>query len=253
MPNLSSEFSFNIKSWFANSAGLTLANEWQTWSKEQSWPEDATIDASNIPAMMRRRMSKISKLAVHGAIEALKENHIDYMVFASRHGELHRSVKIIQDILSGEDASPMAFSQSVHNTAGGLTTIATKKKIPMTSVAAGDNTFQSALLDAWAYLESEPNHNVLVVCFDEPLPSEYDQFETEDYQAYALSLVLSHGKEYHCGVVNTPKSNNGDTQALPQALQFLRQFIQAENNHDGSETSAWTIDSSQHCWQWNRA
>ena len=55
-------------------------------------------------------------------------------IFASRHGELARTVKIIESIVKLEDVSPTDFSLSVFNTALGLFSIFTENKAPSTMV-----------------------------------------------------------------------------------------------------------------------
>lgn len=241
MPNSNLNISFNIDAWLAHSNGFSLSQDWENWANDLHWPEESKLITSAIPAMMRRRMSNLSKLAVQTAIELLNEHEVDYLVFASRHGELHRSMSLIQDILQGEEASPMAFSQSVHNTAAGLATIATKKALPLTSIAAAENTFQSALIDAWIYLADNPEHKVLVIDFDEPLPEPYLQFETQNYRGYGLGLVLSSGDNY---AVSQEQNNDGYQVELPQGLDFIRHFL--SNNND------WTLQSERHLWKWTR-
>lgn len=240
MSNPQQKLSLNINAWMANSSGLSTPQDWQAWADKQNWPENGDIDASAIPAMMRRRMSTLSKLAVQTAVSLLQRNDIDYIVFSSRHGELHRSIKLVSDILAGEEASPMAFSQSVHNTAAGLATIATKQPIPLTSIAAGDNTFQSALLDAWLYLAENPHHKVLLVDFDEPLPPHYQTFETMDYLGFSLGLILSAGEQF--SMTAYPAEN--DTAILPQGLSFLRQFLTGQTQ--------WIIQAPRQNWVWQR-
>jgi hypothetical protein len=162
-------------------------------------------------------------------------------VFASRHGELARSAKLIEEIVAGEEASPMAFSQSVHNTAAGLATIATKKPIPLTSIAAGENTFQSAMVEAWAYLENHPDHKVLLVDFDEPLPNVYEQYENQTYQGYALGLVLSKGDEYS---FSKSTSTTDAEPKQPQGLEFIRYFL--------SDQTQWTLQAPNQTWIWQK-
>lgn len=108
MPNSKIKISFNIDAWTANSLGLSQPDEWKEWAASGNWPQDGKVNVADIPAMMRRRMSPLSKLAVQTAIELLKQHQVDYLVFSSRHGELHRSVALVADIISGEEASPMA-------------------------------------------------------------------------------------------------------------------------------------------------
>jgi len=239
MSNQQQIITLNIDTWVANSAGLSHHSDWQNWAREEIWPDDNTLNTDHIPPMMRRRMSSLSKLAVQTALTAIESQHIDYMVFSCRHGELHRSVEIVKSILIGEEASPMAFSQSVHNTAAGLATIASKQPIPLTSIAAAQNTFQSAILEAWLYLNEHPSHKVLLVDFDEPLPSDYQQYEEWQFQGYALGLTLSHGSDF------TLSMQMSDTKPQqPQALSFLHHYL--------SEKSEWIIEGSQSAWKWQR-
>lgn len=241
MSNSDIKLSFNIDAWLAHSTGLSLSHEWETWANSLQWPNEGKCDSSAIPAMMRRRMSTLSKLAVQTTIELLNQHRVDYLVFASRHGELQRSVALVNDILRGEDASPMAFSQSVHNTAAGLATIATKKAIPLTSIAAAENTFQSALLEAWLYLDSYPQSKVLVIDFDEPLPEDYQKFEQQDYQGYGLGLLLSRGEQF---TLTQQASHEFDPAGLPQGLAFLRHYLLNQ--------SQFQIHTPQHTWTWQK-
>ena len=230
-----------IEEWAANGQGLNGIKGWTQWSDNLEWPSDGKQAVDLIPAMMRRRMSNVSKLAVQTAIKLLSSHEIDYLVFSSRHGELHRSVQLIDDILKGDEASPMAFSQSVHNTAAGLATIATKQTIPFTSIAAAENTFQSAILEAWLYLVENPSHKVLLVDFDEPLPEVYSQYEDKDFQGYALGLVISSGDEFE---VTACEMTENTQSSLPQALQFLRHYLR------NKEISEWEINSNNQAWRW---
>ncbi|WP_165311749.1 beta-ketoacyl synthase chain length factor [Vibrio ziniensis] len=241
MSNQLQLISFNIDSWSANSLGLNDLSSWEQWSQNHMWPDNTTIEASAIPAMMRRRMSSLSKLAVQTAITLMQEQPIDYLVFSSRHGELHRSTELIKSIILGEEASPMNFSQSVHNTAAGLSTIATKQAIPVTSISSAENTFHSALIEAWLYLKQYPKAKVLLVDFDEPLPTDYSEYEDKQFKGYALGLVLSAGNTWQ--VAQSPKTDT--ISPLPQALNFLTYYLRKD--------SSWLIASKKGSWEWQRA
>ncbi|MBB1314304.1 MULTISPECIES: beta-ketoacyl synthase chain length factor [Aliivibrio] len=233
---------FNIIDWHAISTGLENRSDWLLWSESDfTWPEDGKIPVDKIPAMARRRMSSLSKLAVQTALTLSEHNSIDYLVFASRHGELTRTTTLLEDILKGEDASPMAFSQSVHNTASGLFTISAKKPIPVTSIAAGENTFHSALVEAAAYLYENPDHNVLVVDFDEPTSSHYKEFETDTYQGYALGLILSSGQDISIAWNNKPSISSS---SLPHGLQCIANLVGSKDK--------WNVDSKSTQWTWTR-
>ncbi|EEY99481.1 3-oxoacyl-(acyl-carrier-protein) synthase [Vibrio sp. RC586] len=222
MLNSSYPIKLNIENWYANSAGLNSQEAWKEWAVTDRYPDDLECSFHHIPAMMRRRMSEVSKHAVQTASELLNQTRVDYLVFSSRHGELHRSNILIKEILLGQEASPMAFSQTVHNTAAGLTTIATQKAIPLTSISAGENTFHSALIEAYGFLQQNPGAKVLLLDFDETLPEDYQQYEYQTYRAYALGLILTLSEEpIHWSTAAEPKNKN----TQPQALQFLKQLL----------------------------
>ncbi|MGB1321090.1 MAG: beta-ketoacyl synthase chain length factor [Vibrio gallaecicus] len=280
MSNPSKIISFNIEKWAAHAPGLNTKEEWQCWAtdinsscngenssnSDESNQSKSVTEFKAIPAMMRRRMSVQSKLAVQTALSLLQtppsmhdDNNysdtagIDYLIFASRHGELHRTVGLIQSILEGEDASPMAFSQSVHNTAAGLTTIAAKAPIPLTSISSGQDTFHNALIEAAIYLQEQPNHKVLVIDFDQPLPTIYSEFEDQGFSDYAFGLVISSGEQYHLSrSVNRPishselesktQSASDDTLRKPQGIQVLQKIL--------SDSDAWSISGQNQAWHW---
>jgi len=234
---------FNIKDWLALSPGLSNKEDWQNWlDKSKLWPGEADqVPADLIPPMMRRRMSHLSKIAVQTALQISQDKPVDYIVFASRHGELTRTVKLLEDIMNGEDASPMAFSQSVHNTAAGLFTIASKRATPVTSLAAVENSLSSALIEAYCYLAENPEHNVLLVDFDEPLPALYQQYETQNYQSYALALLITSGVDYSLTVANKPQQT---ASKMPHALQLIK-FLNNQNKNQ-------VIQGSSKQWTWVR-
>ena len=235
-------YAFNIDNWQLIAPGIETNDEWDTWFKEHDHNPESKFAASNIPPMVRRRMSMLSKVAVHTAIEMLNSELVDYLVFASRHGELARSTQLILDILDGEGASPMAFSQSVHNTAAGLTTIISKQTLPATSIAAGDNTLQQALIEAYAYLQTNPTKRVLLVNFDEPSPAIYNADLELDYPCFALGMVLSAGNRYTITAIENKTEDK--TPQYPQALQLTKQL--------SAEGKEWQITSSSTTWSWRR-
>ncbi|OAN11018.1 3-oxoacyl-ACP synthase [Photobacterium jeanii] len=235
---------FNVKKLLPLSAGLTSDKDWQSWANQaHQWPIDASaVPHDLIPAMARRRMSKLSKIAVQAAIAASQEQAIDYIIFSSRHGELTRTVQLLKDIIAGEDASPTAFSQSVHNTAAGLFTILTKQAIPVSSLSAGENTFPSALIEAYAYLAQHPKHKVLVVDFDEPTPQDYHSFTSETYQGYAVAMVIEQGDEFELSW----QAQHGETAQypLPHALNMV--------SHCVTQQTQWTVESQRNLWHWKK-
>lgn len=238
--------SFNIEHWHALSPGLTTPEEWQGYTDHASESEKPSLEVNLVPAMMRRRMSPLSKIALQTAIHLHQSSssNFDYLIFSSRHGELPRTVELLQQVLQGEEASPMAFSQSVHNTSAGLFTIATKSPIPATSLAGCESSLHNALIEASAYLSENPQHKILLIDFDAPLPKPYDQFESiPTPPLYALGLVLSSGSQTQINW-QPKKPPSLESKNRSQTIDIIQQLANQSHN--------WTIEDSRNQWQWQR-
>ncbi|TEW54080.1 3-oxoacyl-ACP synthase [Psychromonas sp. RZ22] len=238
---------FNIDNWIALSPGLITQDDWINWSKNDcAWPEElSAVPVDLIKPMMRRRMSSLSKLALQAALQVSAEQSIDYIVFSSRHGELTRTVKLIEDIIKGEDASPMAFSQSVHNTAAGLFTISANRATPVTSLAAVESTLHHALIEAAIYLQAQPSKRVLVVDFDEPLPVQYKKYEEADqkpYQGYAFASILSAGEQYQ---LSWCKNRSSFSNLFPQSFSVIDFLLQNKSQQ--------IISDQRFMWTWRHS
>ncbi len=148
--------------------------------------------------MHRRRMSKMSKMAVQVALEASDEIDAHYLVFCSRHGELVRTQRLLSSIASGDTLSPTDFSQSVHNTSSGLYSIIKRSRVPACSLAAGSGSFAYGWLEAEGYLAEHREGHVLLVDCEDVLPEPYQALVDAKPCAYALALVLT--AEADCGL-----------------------------------------------------
>jgi len=234
---------FNIIKWFALCPSTAEQKGWTLLAEKQPLClgvlNESPVDL--IPPMMRRRMSSLSKLAVQTAMRLSALTEINYIIFASRHGELSRTIKLIEDIIDGNDASPIIFSQSVHNTAAGLFTIATQQAIPVCSLAAGENTLHSALIEASCYLQDNPEDKVLLLNFDEPLPEHYCCFDALEYHSFALGFLLEFGMEFQIkSIINAQLSESSP----PQAFSCIDYLLSGHN--------AFTIYSKKSSWLWKK-
>jgi len=177
---------------------------WSFWSPETRQPQEwraapghtaslapSAVTDHAIPPAHRRRMSALAKMAVQVALEATADAGADYLVFCSQHGELPRTRELLATIVNGGELSPMSFSQSVHNTSAGLYTIIKQSQVPTTSLAAGASSFAYGWIEAETYLEHHPSRRVLLVSYDEVLPSEYRAYSREEQRSYALALLLA--------------------------------------------------------------
>lgn len=237
-----------MDSWFALSPGIATKEDWLEWSNlNHQWPcMPSPVMANLIKPIMRRRMSSLSKLALQVALQVSDNASIDYIIFSSRHGELTRTVKLIEDIIKGDDASPMAFSQSVHNTAAGLFTISSQRATPVTSIAAVESSLHHALIEAASYLQAHPKHHVLVVDFDEPLPEQYEKYSPSidsehSYTGYAFATLLSHGDDFN---VSWKKNNQQAIAQLPQGLALIDFLVQQKQHNK--------ITDKRYIWSWEQ-
>lgn len=141
----------------------------------------------SVPAMQRRRLSALAKLALNVAIETVNEQAVDYIVWASCYGDETKTYGILKDVLTDQTPSPTQFSTSVHNAIGGLYSILCQDDTISTSLSC---SWSKAMIEAYAILKTQPQvKRVMVVFYEEPLPEIYDDKVTFD--AFAMSAVVS--------------------------------------------------------------
>jgi len=196
---------------------------------------DETVPAlAQIPAMQRRRLSGIAKLALNSAIQSLNAESVDYIVWASQYGDEHKTLKILADVLQDQTPSPTQFSTSVHNAIAGLYSILCQDATPSTSLAA---SWSEALIEAYAWLKTTdyPNARVLVVYYDEALPALYKEFQI--FNSFAMSAVIS---------LDAPNLKL-DINAL---VPHQHKYIDAQNFYDFWQQSEQSLEHSQtQAWQ----
>lgn len=142
-----------------------------------------------LPPLLRRRLSELSRMALWAAYQCADGRHDLPTVFASPHGEIHRTTQLLDDLAAGEPLSPNGFSLSVHNTAAGLYAIASGNRASATAVAAGADTLALAVVDAVGQLARGADA-VMVVMADEPLPEFYRRWAEAGARRFALALLL---------------------------------------------------------------
>ena len=121
---------FVIKNWAACAPGLTSQAQWQAWSAQPTLPAGEAAPAlAEMPAMQRRRLGLLGRLAVQAAWWCQGEDLGMPVVFASRYGDAGRALELLAELARGEPVSPATFSLSVHNAVSG-----------MYSIACGDHT-----------------------------------------------------------------------------------------------------------------
>ncbi len=160
-----------VDRWAAWAPGVESPSDWQQWARgERSFgPMDAKPDVSFVKPIVRRRLSRLSRMSLEVAEGCRVNETAPFYVFCSRFGECTRTLEALNGLVRGEPISPTVFSQSVHNTSAGHYTINNKDQAPTTTVAAAEATLEAGFLEAWTALESGKASRVLVVYHDEPL------------------------------------------------------------------------------------
>lgn len=184
------QLTFSVMAWGGWSPAYQDRDSWAQWQKSLSQPEsDISPALAQVPAMQRRRFSRLSRMMLEVAFQCTPQSQCR-SVFASRHGELNRTIELLQSVISREPLSPMGFSQSVHNTASGLFGILNDNRAASTSIAAGTESLSQAMIEAYAQLCDDPSP-LLLVFGDDPVPPVYNDY-TEEYELpLALGMLLA--------------------------------------------------------------
>lgn len=182
----------------------------------------------HIPAMQRRRLSRLAKLALNSAMQTLDTHNVDYIVWVSQYGDEAKTLNILADVLREQTPSPTQFSTSVHNAISGLYSILCQDATPATSLAGSWN---DGLIEAYAWLKTRPEaRQVLLVYYDEALPDIYA--EHQPFAAFAMAAMISLAP---ANLMLTPKHTDA-TPAYQQALAFNTFWT----NPEQTESEAWT-------------
>ena len=108
--------------------------------------------------------------------------------YGSSLGEIETMVTLLRMLYEEEGKlSPTRFKNSVHNAASGLVSIATQNTSFSTAIAGGDRSFETTLLEAWAFLEVEGGSAIVAVADDAP-PPPLDALDEHGGLAVAFAL-----------------------------------------------------------------
>jgi hypothetical protein len=140
--------------------------------------------------MLRRRLTRLGRMALQVSWDCQGDEPSMPMVFASRYGDVVRSLELLRDLDAQGDLSPTGFSMSVHNAISGMYSIARGDVAPVVCVAAGQASAAAGLTEAACLLADGAAH-VLLVAYDEPLPSPYEAFADEAPCSWAWGWRLA--------------------------------------------------------------
>lgn len=225
---------FSITKLAAWSPTRQCSGDWIEWAHSTVADNDPTLiddkvkkpKTQAIPAMTRRRLTLWGAMATEVACQCIDEiDENTPTIFASRHGDTHRTSELLRSVAKGEALSPTAFSLSVHNSSSGIFSIERKLFVNALALAAGKETLGHALLEAQNLLNQD-HEKVLVVLSDQPLADVYHPYTDEIEQPHAMAMVLTKRKDTDALVVchsPAPKPMHEQvSDQLSMTLQFLK-------------------------------
>lgn len=240
----------NVKQWYAWAPGVEGAALWRQWvDGSLALVSEVVPELPFIKPMLRRRLSQLSKMAVKVAFECLNKESDDFTadrtIFCSRHGELTRTVGLLESLASGTELSPTGFSLSVHNAASGLYSIARGDTAPSVSIAAGRDTFIEGVREAALLLLEDAVNTVLVVVADEPLPSHLLQYADEKQRSFALALLLSKADVHNGYSFRALYDQKQEVESKePQSLGFIQFML--------SDVNSVVMPGARCDWRWQK-
>ncbi|WP_317930858.1 beta-ketoacyl synthase chain length factor [Halioxenophilus sp. WMMB6] len=240
---------FTLLNWVAWAPGLETNADWSEWAAGHKPLVDdrSSPKLEFVQPMLRRRFSRLTRMALQVCFSCAAGDHTLRTVFCSRHGEIHRTKTLLDELTRGEAISPMGFSLSVHNTASGLYSIASENKAPSSAIASGVDTLAMAVIEALGALQRQPEAPVLVVLADEPLPEFYAPYDTEQAAPFGLALMLGRAQASPgAGIaLKLSPAENPAATGEPHGLALIRWLC--------GDAPSCALVGERHGWRWSRA
>ena len=228
--------------------------DWAVWTPDSTQGDPGLAaqpmpELAQVPAMTRRRLSKLTKLTFDVALTVQPHDDTSASqqqistIFASRHGDLHKTLGLLQQVAGQEALSPTQFALSVHNAISGQLSLFKQNRADSNAIAAGADSLHYAVLEAAARLQTEAElEQILVLYADEPVPEVYQQYCQYPVQPVALALLLSRnqGDKIHFTRHSAP-AQAASTEQVLQLLPLLQQRCDTVS-----------IAGRQCLWHWQR-
>jgi hypothetical protein len=235
---------FAVQAWAAIAPGLQSQEQWLRWAEAPVRPVgDTEVELPHVPAMSRRRLGHLAKMAVFVADRALPPGRgADIpVVWASRYGDAEKALALLRSQALDEPMSPTAFGLSVHNAVGAQHSILRGMRANSVCVASSHCVPEAGVVEAVSLLDDmDPEAaEVLLVCYDEPLPLDYAVFHDEPVAEYAWAALLRPLAAGSKGFVLQAQDGvpQGDDHvadspaALPHGLDALHFLLQGERQN----------------------
>jgi hypothetical protein len=244
---------FSVLNWAAWAPGLHERTAWTAWARAPFLPRgDDTPLLTEVPAMQRRRIDRLGRMAVQAAYwcQGQVDDNLAPILFASRHGDVARSMGLLKTLAAGESLSPTAFGLSVHNAIAGFHAIVSGARGNYLSLAGGRGTAEAACVEA-AGLLADGAPEVRLVYYEAPLPQDYMVYadETQAFYAWCWRIApAGHGgvqlQLQRTGDQTEPTAPDRGDDNLPHGLEVHRFLL--------SEDPTLSLCDGMGTWHWCR-
>jgi len=198
-----------------------------------------------IPKPLQRRLTPLAKCVFHAIGQCVEPNEVMPAVFSSTHGEIAKSLRMLEDLQVGEALSPTAFSLSVHNGIAGLYSMAYGNRQEISVLAPAASGLGPGFIEALGML-NDGCSQVLLVFYDETLPAFYPArpFRLAEDACYALALKLTpggNGLRMKFDLATESRHDGEQPLQLPAFIKFL-----------ASEQTELCLGDQGRNWQWQK-
>jgi hypothetical protein len=237
---------FVLSKWNAWAPGINNIDDWLNWSNGGAvLQQDKTVVPDAVPKMLQRRLSPLAKAVFNSADKCIVTGEQIPTVFSSAHGEICKSLEMLNAIQAGDEVSPTAFSLSVHNAIAGLFSIVYANQQEITVIAPGQEGIAPAFIEGLGILQ-EGADAVLLVLYDEPIADFYPvspfHLNADNTHALTLRLALT-GDGLPLQFIRSSMTRDDGEQPI-QLLAFLR-FLLAEDR-------SLSLGNRGHGWRWQK-
>lgn len=216
---------------------------WAAWGVAASETDPAApVDVSFVEPMLRRRLSSLARMTLRVAYDCGHGLADLRFVYASRHGELGRTISLLESLADNEPLSPTVFGTSVLNSSAGLFSLLERDEAPATAISAGNESFGYGLIEACLQLAADPEHPVLFVYSDEPVPAVFGETDPALPAPHAVAVLLdaSAKRRVRCAWSDGRRTSSD----AAQSYAFLRALRSGCAAWQGERT-AWHWETGQ--------
>ena len=219
---------FSVEAWAAFAPGLADGGAWREWARAPWLPcGDAVPELAEMAPMQRRRVERLGRAALQVAWHCQADDECEMpLVFATRHGDIGRSHRMLAELAREEPLSPTQFGLSTHNAIPAQYGIARGLTANYLVVSAGPASAEAAVVEALGLL-ADGAPAVLVVVFDGPTPDDYaaDRDEPDAWYAWAWRVVPA---RFGLPILSLRAGAVAPGAGLPHGLDVLRFFLAGE-------------------------